>query len=243
MRCTRVMMSRIEWKKLVAEHIMKFDEEACFKAIKSSDKLRTFKSLKHIYGIEDFMKIPGYKKGKAICLALRSGTNSLRIDIGRRFNEAIGERICRCCNVETEDELHFTTRCACDELVKLTAAYKVLVIRILEKYKVKSFFDGMDDQMWCSLTLGDLSILPQIYHLGGERQGCAIEIYNLSLGHLEKLYSTRNAKLESIGLDERGIVCEEPQDTVSSTELRKRISEALSSIGPWSKWFGTKFDS
>ena len=64
--------------------------------------------------------------------------------------------------------------------------------------------------------------------MGGERQGCAIEIYNLSLGHVEKLYSTRNAKLESIGLDERGIVCEEPQDNVSSTELRKRISEALS---------------
>ena len=209
--------SQGEWKSLVAEHVSYTDESSCFDDIDSMPKLRSFKMVKHKFGIEDFMKIPGFRKGKAMCLALRNGTNNLRIDIGRRRGETPDERVCYCCSKgKTENEYHFTTQCDFGTDTSLLSAYKILVMDVLNKYKVISLFDGTNDQMWFQFILGDLSILPPVYHMGGLDGGCARELYILSLQHIEQLFILRNAKLESLGLDERGISFIEPESNSSN---------------------------
>ena len=99
--------------------------------------------------------------------------------------------------------MHFVNECSC--YTSEMAGYKRNVLITLEKFQVMSYFDETDPQSWFEIMMGDLSSLPSHYHLGGENEGCALELYRLSLGYLEEIETLRNTKLESLGLDRKGL--------------------------------------
>ena len=41
--------------------------------------------------------------------------------------------------------------------------------------------------------------------MGGVKESCTRELYEMSLRYIEEIYNLRNDKLESLGLDEKGI--------------------------------------
>ena len=223
--------SKTEWESLVSEMVNGNDEGVCFYEIKSKPKLRSFKMIKHEYGIEDFMKISGHKKGKTLCLALRNGNNDLRIEMGRRWNERPEERVCRCCESGlTEDEMHFVNGCEC--YTASTNNYKANVLTTLEKYQVISLFDENIPLRWFEFMVGDLSSLPSHYHLGGEKGGCALELFKLSLSYLEEIEALRCDYLELIGFDQKGL-------PLNQMQTEDTDSSSLGSIVYYTIFFGT----
>jgi len=62
--------------------------------------------------LEDYLLINSNSYGRSIHTSLRSGTNKLEIDMGRRLNLHKTERLCKHCTMNTvEDELHFLVQC------------------------------------------------------------------------------------------------------------------------------------
>ena len=78
--------------------------------------------------------------------------------------------------------------------------------------------------------------------MGGVKGDCARELYVLSLGTLEKLYKARSDKLESLGLDEKGIPFIEPENNIEiiirtqSSGIFKIISDVAARLGFFRDW-------
>jgi hypothetical protein len=73
-----------------------------YKAIKDCDK----------YEMEKYMVILENFYDRQILAQMRTGSNFLEIELGRRNGTAHDERLCKCCSAkEVEDEYHFVYRC------------------------------------------------------------------------------------------------------------------------------------
>ena len=82
-----------------------------------SNKLRTYRLFKQDYEREPYlMKIMPWRHRRALA-QFRCGTAPLRVETGRYEGLALNQRLCYCCETETEDELHVITKCpAYDDL-------------------------------------------------------------------------------------------------------------------------------
>ena len=75
-------------------------------------KLRTYVTFKKKLRLENYLLISSSRYGKSIHTSLRTGTNDLEIDRGRRENLKVENRTCRFCEAKvTESELHFLIEC------------------------------------------------------------------------------------------------------------------------------------
>ena len=99
-----------EWNKLIEERIQQREERRWGKRIKEKPKLRTYRLVKTKLTFEEYLKTDDVK-GRRLLTRLRSGTNFLRIETGRREGLNSGERNCWFGCDATEDERHFLMEC------------------------------------------------------------------------------------------------------------------------------------
>ena len=103
------------WKTYVKKKILDYEESNWLNLMHNKDKyrkLRTYVMFKNKLRLENYLLITSNIYGKAIHTSLRSGTNNLEIDMGRRDNLKVEDRICRYCDSkETESEYHFLIDC------------------------------------------------------------------------------------------------------------------------------------
>ena len=78
--------------------------------MKKKPKLRTYRKIKMDLTMEKYLESEDIR-GRKLMAKLRSGTNSLRIEIGRREGLSSGERKCWFGCDSTEDEEHFLLDC------------------------------------------------------------------------------------------------------------------------------------
>ena len=105
-----VIESNDEWNRLIKEKIQLREQERWWKEMKEKPKLRTYRLIKTKLTFEDYLRSDD-TKGRKLMTRLRSGTNFLRIETGRREGLCSEERKCWFCCNEMEDENHFLMKC------------------------------------------------------------------------------------------------------------------------------------
>ena len=73
-------------------------------------KLRTYRLLKHNFGIEPYLEDIRDKSVRKCLSSFRISTHRLRIERGRHVGEKPEDRLCISCN-NIEDEVHFLCQC------------------------------------------------------------------------------------------------------------------------------------
>jgi hypothetical protein len=101
------------WKSYLKKHIFKFEEEKWRASMREKDKLRTFRILKTKLRLEKYLLTPSNVQGRKLMTSLRTGTNSLQIELGRWDKKPEADRTCQQCEVKAvENEKHFVTDCS-----------------------------------------------------------------------------------------------------------------------------------
>ena len=76
----------------------------------SGNKLRTYRLFKPNFNFEPYLlKLPYIQR--CVLTRFRIGAHKLEIEKGRYFNIKLENRICKLCNEEIEDEMHFLLTC------------------------------------------------------------------------------------------------------------------------------------
>ena len=74
------------------------------------DKLRTYKSFKETFGLEEYLEFSLDRKYRQCLSSFRISAHKLQIERGRYLGKNVEERKCTDCKV-IEDELHFFCDC------------------------------------------------------------------------------------------------------------------------------------
>jgi hypothetical protein len=93
-------------------------------------KLRTYRTFKSILELEPYLVSEDNIAGRKLLTALRSGTNSLRIETGRwkKPKEPETERLCMACmNGDIEDERHFLVACSAYDQLRKNLFHEIAV--------------------------------------------------------------------------------------------------------------------
>lgn len=97
---------------LVESHLTNFYSEIWKDSLENVPKLRTYKTFKNDFGLENYVSFNLSKAERSHMAQLRSGILPLRIETGRYVGEPPNERLCTLCTQqETENELHFVLGC------------------------------------------------------------------------------------------------------------------------------------
>ena len=121
--------SEKEWKILIKGTIQARDEKEWLAEMKRKDKLRIYRTLKFELKKEEYLDTIMDNEERRMMTALRSGTNALRIEVGRWKKEKIEERTCTlCANGDTEDEPHALLRCSTYERERRLLYKNVLTV-------------------------------------------------------------------------------------------------------------------
>ena len=106
-------LTNIVKNKLIKQYMSYWNEER--NAHMFSGKLDTYFSLKQSFCMEPYLSLVNFHNRRAIC-KIRISAHNLMIESGRYHKPKPlprEERICRnCCLNETENEIHFLTRCS-----------------------------------------------------------------------------------------------------------------------------------
>ncbi len=102
------------WVFVLYRRIHEIEENHWLKSMSRKPKLRTYQTIKSKLELETYLISEYQKIGRYIYTSIRTGSNSLRIETGRRKRpkEALKDRVCTACmNGEIEDEKHFVLDC------------------------------------------------------------------------------------------------------------------------------------
>ena len=99
-----------EWNRLIEERIQEREQKQWWKIVNERPKLRTYRKVKNVLAFEDYLKIND-EKGRRLLSKIRSGTNFLRIETGRREGLHKKDRTCWFGCRAVEDENHFLLKC------------------------------------------------------------------------------------------------------------------------------------
>ena len=106
----KVDLNQKDWNNIVEERIQAREQRNWRKKLNEKPKLRTYRRFKNNLALEDYLESEDIR-GRKLMAKLRSGTNCLRIETGRREGLTSAERLCWFgCN-STEDEAHFLLDC------------------------------------------------------------------------------------------------------------------------------------
>ena len=123
-------------------------------------KLRTYSLFKQDMDTERYTKIYSKSKRSILC-QLRIGILPLEIELGRYVRLKLNERLCKLCNNEVEDEVHFV--CICPALEPIRIKY----FNILNINKSMLLVDQLSDV----LTNENINVVVNfIYELWQERK-------------------------------------------------------------------------
>ena len=107
----RVVENKEEWGRIVRERIQEREQKDWRERMNNCTQLDTYVVLnKKELKLEEYLTLED-EKGRRIMTRLRSGTNELRIDTGRREGEERKDRVCYFGCKVTEDERHFIVEC------------------------------------------------------------------------------------------------------------------------------------
>jgi len=103
------------WKVYIKGKILDYEQRRWWTDMTmegENSKLRTYVTFKKQLRLEKYLLTPGDSLGRTLHTSLRTGTNDLEIDRGRRFLIHRDLRICRFCNLNlVETERHFVLSC------------------------------------------------------------------------------------------------------------------------------------
>jgi hypothetical protein len=105
-------LSELEWFKLVDKKVLEKSNNDFRETLSNRihSKLHLYRLVKNEIYLEDYLK-GKLTDGVRLKFKLRSGTNGLNNELGRRCKD-VSSRICKCCNLGVvEDEIHFITEC------------------------------------------------------------------------------------------------------------------------------------
>ena len=102
------------WSKRLQENVHKKRSWHGSKKMELKPKLRTYRTFKTELRLEKYLLSELNKPARYLLTSLRTGTNQLRIETGRRKKpkEKVDERVCVYCPARiVEDEKHFVLHC------------------------------------------------------------------------------------------------------------------------------------
>ena len=105
-----VNIKQEEWNRIVGERIHDREQRIWRKSVCERPKLRTYRKFKKELKMEEYLESED-SKGRRLMARLRSGTNNLRIETGRRNGLTREERRCWFGCDYIEDEEHFLQKC------------------------------------------------------------------------------------------------------------------------------------
>ena len=110
---TEEVGSEKDWKSLLKSSIQAREEKEWITEMRKLPKLRTYQKLKFVLEREEYLETILDSEQRRRVTALRGGTNSLRIEVGRWTGEALQDRTCTlCAKREIEDEGHVLLWCS-----------------------------------------------------------------------------------------------------------------------------------
>ena len=80
------------------------------KKLVQKNKLRTYRLFKDTFKCEKYLDNNNFKQRNIFC-KFRIGCHKLEIETGRHNNIPVNERICKLCNMNIENEIHFLLQC------------------------------------------------------------------------------------------------------------------------------------
>ena len=83
--------------------------------------MRTFSFFKHSIDVEPYIISNLSKSKRSLISQLRIGILPLEIESGRYTRKKLSERLCKLCNSDVEDEVHFI--CLCPTLNNIRSCY------------------------------------------------------------------------------------------------------------------------
>ena len=105
---------KVYWYRRLQENVHKKEELVWKQELDSKPKLRTYKTFKTELRLEKYLLSEQDKPARYLLTSIRTGTNQLRIEAGRRKKpkEKVEERLCVYCSARlVEDEKHFVLHC------------------------------------------------------------------------------------------------------------------------------------
>src|SRR3569623_260696 len=132
-----------DWKRVVKACLQEREEREWKQQLMEKRKLGLYRILKLTLQREEYLDNVAEADDRRLMTAMRSGTNTLRIETGRWVNEEAEERKCiLCAQGSEEDERHALLECACYERER-----RCYVRKIAEQTNYD--FDRMwDDSGW-----------------------------------------------------------------------------------------------
>ena len=101
------------WDKLIFEKIRQSEEKRWRDNMEKKSKLRTYRQIKSVLRLEQYLIDDSWRLGRKMMTRLRSGTNELEIEKCRWKGVSVEDRLCCVCsNGEVEDEAHAIDRCS-----------------------------------------------------------------------------------------------------------------------------------
>jgi hypothetical protein len=98
------------WIQGVRERIQQREEKEWQTRMGEKPRLRTYRLVKEKLEHERYLDCTTGAKRRAL-VELRSGANDLEIEMGRRRNKEVKDRVCEECKGGVEDEMHFLLEC------------------------------------------------------------------------------------------------------------------------------------
>jgi hypothetical protein len=99
------------FRNYITKIIFKHEESEWKEKMRKKPKLRNYMYFKSNLRLENYLSTSNFS-GRVLMTAIRSGTNKLNIDMGRREKKEEILRICEHCNLGlVEHELHFVVYC------------------------------------------------------------------------------------------------------------------------------------
>ena len=75
------------------------------------NKLRTYRSFKHNYSMEEYVKYNLSRSSRSAIAKFRTGVAPINIEMGRFRGLAVEDRVCEHCQTKVEDEVHVIIQC------------------------------------------------------------------------------------------------------------------------------------
>ena len=92
--------------------IFKHEESEWKERMQKKPKLRSYRYFKTELKLENYLSTSTFFRGRVLMTAIRSGTNKLRIDVGRREKKQEILRVCEQCDLgHVENEVHLVILC------------------------------------------------------------------------------------------------------------------------------------
>ena len=128
------------------------------KSSHGSNKLRTYRLFKNYFIFEPYLEWGSDEKRRLIT-QFRISSHQLEIERGRYKNIPASQRICKLCNADVEDEIHFLLSCQKTEKIR-----KEILNEIEDKFTNIKALDNKSKFVWI-LSAEDYYVYNQLYKL------------------------------------------------------------------------------